>query len=296
MIAVQGRFESGTTIAAAIHDAARRLAAAGVEDAGVDARRLAAHASGLDGLALTLRADERLAEDAHACFEACIARRLAREPVSRIIGQRDFYGLSFRISPATLDPRPETETLIDAALEHLAGTSQPRILDIGTGTGCIALTLLDRLPGATAIATDISAAALDVAADNAGKLGLADRIQFRQCDFAAGLAGPFDLVVSNPPYIPTSVIPSLAPEVRHHDPMLALDGGGDGLEPYRVIANSAVGLIGNGSLIVEAGHDQATAVAGVLRDAFGPRLVELATRRDLGGHDRCVAAKIRRSP
>jgi release factor glutamine methyltransferase len=288
--------EKGTTIAAAIRDAARRLVAAGIDDPGADARRLAGHALGLDALALTLRADDVLDPEDQTRFEACIARRLAREPVSRILGRREFYGRSFRISPATLDPRPETETLIDAALEHAAGVAYVRILDIGTGSGCIALTLLDRLPGATAIATDISAAALDVAADNAARLTLDGRIDFRQCDFAAGVAGPFDLVVSNPPYIPTGEIPSLAPEVRDNDPWAALDGGQDGLDPYRVITRSAASLIGDGSLILEIGHDQAHPVAGLLRDAFGPRLIELETRRDLAGHDRCVAAKIRRSP
>lgn len=296
MIDVPTRSTGGATIAAVVQDGARRLAAGGIADAGVDARRLAGHVLGIDALTLSLQADVAMDPTMRSRFDACIARRLAREPVSRIIGRRDFYGRTFRISPATLDPRPETELLVDTALEHLAGSVAPRILDIGTGTGCIALTLLERLPGASAIATDISAAALDIAADNAGRMGLLDRVVFQRCDFAAGLSGPFDLVVSNPPYIPTKDIAGLEPEVRCHDPAVALDGGHDGLEPYRVIAAAAAGLVGQGSVILEVGHDQAAAVAGLLGQALGSRLAGIETRRDLGGLDRCVAAKIRRSP
>lgn len=296
MTSAPRRLESGATIAAAIRDAARRLTAAGIEDAGVDARRLASHALGLDGLALTLCADTILDVDGQTRLEACMTRRLAREPVSRIVGWREFYGRCFRVSPATLDPRPETETLIDVALERLAGLVQPRLLDIGTGTGCIALTVLDRVPGASAVATDVSAAALEVAEDNARRLGLDRRILFRRCDIAEGLAGPFDLVVSNPPYIPTHQIPRLQPEVRDHDPVLALDGGQDGLDPYRRIARAAAALVPHGSLVLEVGYDQAAAVTDLLGRALGPRLAELEVRRDLAGHDRCVAAKIRRSP
>src|SRR5262249_6137776 len=179
---------------------------------------------------------------------AMAARRLAREPVARIVETREFWGLSLRVSPAVLVPRPETETVVAtalAALDRDADRARPvRIADLGTGSGALLLALLSELPNAFAVGTDLSMDALAVARDNAERLGLAARAAFVACDFAGGLAGPFDLVVANPPYVASHELAQLAPEVRDHDPLLALDGGADGLRAYRALAADAPRLIG----------------------------------------------------
>jgi release factor glutamine methyltransferase len=214
-----------------------------------------------------------------------VARRENREPVSRILGEREFYGRRFVVTPDVLDPRPDTETLIDAALKLLRPGA--RILDLGTGTGAIIITLLAQRPDCTGTATDISAAALAVARANAERIGVAGRLQLAQGNWFGAVAGTFDLIVSNPPYIPDRDIASLAPDVRRFDPGLALAGGADGLDPYRSIALGASGhLAANGMLIVEIGAGQADSVETIFSSAhFRP----LARYADLGGHDRCLA-------
>jgi release factor glutamine methyltransferase len=270
---------------------ARILREAGIETAELDARLLLCHAVELSHEAFIARSNEPLAPEAAARLAASLERRTAGEPVSRILGRREFYGRSFLIDRHTLDPRPDTETLIEAALEHAARDRAIRLLDLGTGTGCILITLLSELPLATGIGTDIDQAALALAASNAERLGVADRAAFVAGDWLAPLDDSFDLIVSNPPYIATAEIPSLAPEVRLHDPRLALDGGADGLAAYRHIAGAAArALRPGGSLIVEIGANQADDVCRLFR-AAGLSVGEDGLRRDLGGRPRVAIAQ-----
>src|SRR5262245_36214400 len=224
------------TLAAAARAAQQALHAAGVEDAGRDARLLTAAAAGVSTAEIIGRPEQEVSPEAQVRLGQMIERRCAREPVSRILGEREFYGRRFALSEATLDPRADSETLIEAALELAAqerrGEAPIHILDIGTGTGCLLLTLLAELPNATGLGTDISEAALATARQNTQALGLAERATFARHDMLDGINGRFDLVVSNPPYIARGDIPGLAPEVRQYDPLAALDGGPDGLDFY----------------------------------------------------------------
>lgn len=263
--------------------AVARLRAAGVEDAASDARRLLEHAAGIAPGLLSAQI-ERADPAALARFAALIARRENREPMAQITGCRAFYGREFRVTADTLDPRPETEHLVEQAL------AQPfaRLLDLGTGTGCILLTLLAERPGTTGIGSDISAPALAVAQANAHALGLQDRAAFHQADWFHGLPeGRFDLIVSNPPYIAASEMPGLAPELRH-EPQFALSDGGDGLAAYRAIAAGAPAYLApRGRLVLEIGHRQAPAVAAIL-DAAG--FGDITLHHDLAGQPRIVTA------
>ena len=284
------------TLGGAARAAQQALNAAGVEDAGRDARLLTAAATGVPTAEIIGRPEQHLSAEAQARLRLMIERRIVREPVSRILGEREFYGRRFALSEATLDPRPDSETLIGAALELAAqedwGESPIRILDIGTGTGCLLLTLLAELPNATGLGTDISETALATARQNARALGLAERATFSRHDMLDGVAGPFDLVVSNPPYIARGDIPSLAPEVRQYDPRAALDGGPDGLDFYRRIA-PALDTVLRGWVVLELGMGQADAVALLLQQAFvKTRHAELRRYDDLGGHTRCVALRL----
>ena len=210
------------TLGAALRQVTAQLRHAGVESAGDDARRLLAAVLELSTAQILARPERPLSPDEAESVGRCVARRVAREPVSRILGERDFYGRSFAISPATLDPRPDSETLIAAALELAASEgwlARPlRILDVGTGSGCLLLTLLAELPGAVGVGTDTSVAALDVARANAQRLGVADRAQWLAADALEAVRGKFDILISNPPYIPTQEIAGLDPEVRRYDP------------------------------------------------------------------------------
>lgn len=278
-------FVSGETLSRAevIARGAARLAAAGVPGAERDARLLFRWAAGLDGPGLTAALSEPAGADERARFEDGIAAREGRVPVSQIVGARDFWDRRFRVTPEVLDPRPETERLIAYALE---GPPARRILDLGTGSGCILLTLLAEWPEATGVGTDISAAALAVAAENAWEHGLADRAAFRQSDWCAGLEGRFDLVVSNPPYLADAEFAALEPEVRLHEPRSALSGGPDGLAAYRRIASGAGPLLEpGGRLILEVGPAQGEAVTAIL-GASG--LKEARILPDLDGRDRVV--------
>ena len=221
-----------------------------------------------------------------ARFSLFIERRCRFEPVSRILGTREFYGRSFRVTPDVLDPRADTETLIGAALGLAKGKGSLRILDLGTGSGAIAVTLLAELPGATAVASDLSAAALAVAKGNAEVLGVAGRASFVQANWFEGIDGRFDLIVSNPPYIPLGDIAGLAPDVREFDPPRALDGGPDGLEAYRRLASGAGShLAPKGHIILEIGAGQENAVNELF---MGQGFARESRHFDLMGHVRCL--------
>lgn len=264
--------------------ATRALKTAGIDGAGRDARRLLAHALGEDAGRLTLVLPEPVDPEIATRFEALIARRAAREPVSHLTGKRAFYGREFEVTPDVLDPRPETETLIEAAL------AQPfeRVLDLGTGTGCILLTLLAESQGAWGLGVDLSPAALDVAARNRATLGLAECALLRQSDWFAQVDGSFDLIVSNPPYIADHEMAALAPELAH-EPRLALTDEADGLTAYRAItARARQFLEPGGRLLVEIGWQQAAAVSALM-DEGG--LSEVVVVQDLDGRDRAVSAR-----
>ncbi len=272
------------TVAAALRDAATRLAAAGVADPMRDARVLMAAALAVPPFGLTPVLRDPLAPAAAAAFAAHLAARLARRPVAQILGRREFWGRSFAVTGDVLDPRPETETLIALALE---GPPPARLLDLGTGSGAILATLLAEWPGARGLGTDLSDAALAVAAGNAARHGVAARARFRRADWTEGLTGPFDLVVSNPPYIPAGAIAGLAPEVRDWEPRLALTPGPRGLESYERIAAGLGALLAPGGRgLFEIGADQGAAVSALFRAAG---FVRVTLHPDLDGRDRVVA-------
>lgn len=276
-------------VALALAQSEQRLRAAGVEDPRREARLLLAAATGWS-LATLIAHPERPLGDAVARFEAFLAARCARKPLSRILGEREFHGLSFRLGPATLDPRPDTEVLVDGVLARLRAGGQAamplRILDLGTGTGAILLALLHNLPASTGLGIDIAPGAVSVARENAARLGLDGRVEFRIGDLLSGITAQFDIVVSNPPYIPTADLAGLAPEVAAHDPVLALDGGVDGLDFYRRILDAAPARLRPGGwLALEVGAEQADAVAAMLA-AAGLGSIRMA--RDLGRIDRVV--------
>ncbi|MGP3723624.1 peptide chain release factor N(5)-glutamine methyltransferase [Cereibacter sphaeroides] len=270
----------------ALRAAIPRLAAAGIDEAARDARRLMAHAMAIDPARLTLHLPDPLPPEAAARFEAALAARAARQPVGQIVGERLFWGRRFRVTRDTLDPRPETEGLIEAALAEPFAT----VLDLGTGTGCIAVTLLAERPVAHGIATDLSPAALAVAAENAAALGVASRLELRLSDWFAAVPERVDLILSNPPYIAADEMAALAPEVRLWEPHLALSPGGDGLDAYRAIARGAPAhLRPGGRLLLEIGAAQGRAVAGLV-EAAG--LARVSVLPDLDGRDRLVSAHL----
>lgn len=271
---------------------ARRLRDCAVDTPDLDARLLLGHALGLGHTALAGAAQRTLEPSELAGIEALVARRLAGEPVARIVGAKEFWSLRLALSPAVLVPRPETEAVVERALAAvLRGIPRRRVLriaDLGTGSGAIMLALLNELPNALAIGTDRDAAALAVARLNARHLGLESRAAFVACDFGTALAGGFDLVVSNPPYLRSSEIVMLAPEVRDFDPRQALDGGPDGLAAYRAIAADARRLLApRAHLIVETGYGQAREVAALFAAAG---LARIDITPDLAGTPRVVTA------
>ena len=268
---------------------------AGIATPELDARLLLCHAAGLTHEAYTAQTRDPLRPEAGARLGAAIARRLKREPVARITGTREFYGRKFHLDPHALDPRPDTETLIEAALAHLARKglrgSPLTLLDLGTGTGCILVTLLAELPRARGLGTDMSHGALASAAKNAERLGVGGRAAFVAADWLDAVEGKFDLILSNPPYLVSGEIAALADEVAAYDPILALDGGPDGLDAYRRIAAGAGDVLAEGGrLFVEIGAAQAEAVAGIFC-AAGLKLDEHeAIRPDLAARPRVVVA------
>ena len=269
-----------------------RLNFAAIESAELDARILMGHALGLDLTGLISAARRQLTPDESARLAEFTRRRLAGEPVARIIGEKEFWGLPLQLSSATLVPRPDTETVVELALElvRAGGTlNRPlRIADLGTGSGAILLALLSELPAAQGFGTDISEAALQTAGANAARAGLSDRATFIACDYASKLTGPFDLIVSNPPYIRSADIGGLAAEVRNHDPLAALDGGADGLDAYRALIPLAARLLApGGSLVVEAGQGQSGPIEAFMTNAgLTPAT---APKADLAGIPRAVA-------
>jgi len=270
--------------------AKRRLADAGIDSAEIDARLIVEHVTGTTRLDLIARPDQLVAGPHVEAIEAALARRAAREPVHRILGTREFYGLPMRISDGTLEPRPDTEVLVDAVLA-VASEGPLRILDLGTGTGAILIALLAELPQASGVAVDISDEALETAAANADLNGVAGRFRTVKSDWFADVAGEFDLIVSNPPYIATTHIADLDMDVRGFDPQRALDGGADGLDCYRTIASGAgAHLAGKGWIGVEIGHDQKDKVTAIFEDAGFDRH---EARKDLGGNDRVLIFRAR---
>jgi len=261
------------------------LRAAGLDGAAADARLLLAHALGVPRDRLTLVMGDPASSAQADTFRALVGARAARQPVAQILGRRAFYGRDFIVTPDVLDPRPDTETLIDAALEHPFA----RVLDLGTGSGAIALTLLAERSQATALAVDLSPPALQVAARNAQAQGVADRVTLRGSDWFSAVDGQFDLIVSNPPYIGTPELAALAPDVRDYEPRMALVPQGDdgtGLAAYRVIcAQAAAYLAPGGWLMVEIGHSQGPAVQDLFCLAG---LAQIRVRHDLSGHPRVV--------
>jgi release factor glutamine methyltransferase len=263
-----------------------------METPDLDARLLLCHAAEVTHEAFIARGREKLDAEAGARLERALARRLKREPVSRITGAREFYGREFLLGPETLDPRPDTETLVEAALMHAearGGRNQSlAILDLGTGTGCILVTLLAELPKARGLGTDVSQAALALAGRNAARLGVADRARFLAADWLDAVDGEFDLVVANPPYLAAEEIERLAPEVAVYDPPEALCGGPDGLDAYRHIAARANRVLAlDGRLLVEIGPTQVQEVAGIFCAAG---LEVSAVEKDLAGRPRVVVA------
>jgi len=291
---------AGLEIREAMARVARRLDDCGIEIPSRDARLLVGAALGLDSADLIREPARPLDAAAAARLAGFVARRAAHEPVSRILGVRGFYGRTFEITPATLDPRPATETLVDAALEIADRngwrTRPMRILDVGTGSGALILTLLAELPLATGTGTDISEGALAVARRNAERLGLAARCSFVLCRSLEGVAETFDLLVSNPPYIPTGDIAGLDADVRDYDPRAALDGGADGLAIYRELALGLVRIVPEGVALLEVGAGQAEAVADIFRHAAGAALAGSESWKDLGSHTRAVAVMTHRYP
>ncbi len=281
---------SGATLAEVLAAARRQLADGGIADAAQDARALVSGILALSSTAIFTDGARVLGEAEQAAVAAVIARRLAREPVHRILGHRAFSRLDLALSPETLEPRPDTEVLVDTLVPYvrkiLAETGSCRILDLGTGTGAICLALLDLVPGATGLGADLSAGALETARRNADLNGVADRFEAVESDWFAAVTGAFDIIVSNPPYIVRSVVGTLDDEVRLFDPILALDGGEDGLDAYRAIAAGAGDhLRENGLVAYEIGYDQKGAVTAIMREKGFARVQAVA---DLGGNDRAL--------
>lgn len=263
---------SAPTVETARRQLAERFRDRTIDSAELDARLLTGEVLGLDLTGLVTAAHRTLTAHESDRLESFARRRLAGEPVARIVGHREFWGLSLQLSPATLVPRPDTETLVELALDILrdAGISDHplRIADLGTGSGAILLALLSELPQARGVGTDISVAALQTAETNAARTGLAGRASFVTCDYASGLSGAFDLIVSNPPYIRSADIADLAAEVRDHDPLAALDGGVDGLDAYRALIPQAACLLAPGAaLVVEAGQGQSADIEALMKAA-----------------------------
>lgn len=284
--------KDGASVSEALQLVAQTFRAAGIEDADADARVLAGHALHLDRARLISQSDRVLEAREVNAISGLATRRLKREPVSRILGRKEFWSLALAITPDVLVPRPETETVVEGALDFVVRSGlrmeKLRILDIGTGSGALLVALLNELPNATGIGTDISRAALEAAQINLAQFGFESRSSLIACDMAAGVQGQFDLVVSNPPYIARGEIASLSPEVRDYDPMMALDGGDDGLTAYRSISADAKRILAQGGrLFVEMGAGQEPAVRELFTKAG---LVVGIARNDLAGTPRVLGA------
>lgn len=281
------------SLSEALTSAVATLKTAGITEATTDACILTAAALGLDRIALLTTGERALSADEAARIHAAIARRAAHEPVARILGRREFWGLDFSLNNATLVPRPDSETLIEATLAVLPDKQAVlRILDLGTGSGCLLLALLHEFPHATGLGVDCAPDAVTQATTNAEALGLASRTRFKiadwnKADFMKAVAPPYDLIISNPPYIPSKVIPTLDAEVRDYDPAAALDGGADGLDAYRTLRALLPTLIHATTIaLFEIGYDQGATVPALFRDQYETRL-----QHDLAGQPRCVIVR-----
>jgi release factor glutamine methyltransferase len=284
----------GQTVDAARRTLTARFKSAPIDSAELDARVLIGAVLGLDLTGIIAAANRCLTSEEAARLEDFARRRLAGEPVARMLGSREFWGLPLKLSTATLVPRPDTETVVELALEMQRAAARAdrrwRIADIGTGSGAILLALLSEVADAYGVGTDISEEALQTAHGNAVDLGLAGRAGFVACDYAAALSGPFDLIVSNPPYIRSAEIAGLATEVRVHDPRAALDGGADGLDAYRALIPQAARLLApEGALVVEVGQGQSGDIEGLMTAAG--LMLPLPPKADLGGVRRAVAGR-----
>ena len=285
---------AGHTVEVARRALTARFKSSEIDSSEIDARLLVGAVLGLDLTGLITAAHRQLTVDEATLLQDFALRRLAGEPVARILGHKEFWGLPLKLSAATLVPRPDTETVVELALELLradgALSRELRIADLGTGSGAILLALLSELPNAQGFGTDISATALQTAKINAANAGLSKRTAFIACDYATGLSGRFDLIVSNPPYIRSADISGLATEVREYDPRAALDGGADGFDAYRVLIPQAVDLLAPGAaLVVEAGEGQSGQIQGLMTAAgLTPAA---APKADLAGIQRAVAGR-----
>ncbi|MFK3777866.1 peptide chain release factor N(5)-glutamine methyltransferase [Agrobacterium sp. NPDC089420] len=278
------------SVASVLAAARKRLQAAAVADPLLDARLLIAEVVDFSLADFVMKPDRPVSAEENARIAAMIDRRANGEPVHRILGHREFHGLDLLLSKETLEPRPDTEVLVDTLLPALkkavSAKGSARILDLGTGTGAICLALLKECPQASGIGSDISVGALETAARNAARNGLGARFQTICSDWFEKISGGFDIIVSNPPYIRTDIVATLDPEVRYHDPMAALDGGQDGLAPYRLIAADAGRfLVENGIVGVEIGFDQRLDVSAIFA-SYGFSLLDAV--KDYGGNDRVL--------
>jgi len=280
-------------IPARVAEASKALKQAGIPDAeaDIDARLLAQFALGRDAAEFLTRLNDPVPPDFPAAYERLIERRINREPLAYIAGEKEFWNLSFEVSPAVLIPRPETELIVEAALARSGAGAPLAAADVCTGSGCLAIALAHERQRATVLATDISAEALAVARRNALRHHVTDRVRFVQCDLLADAPGPFDLIVSNPPYIPEREFPTLQPEVLDYEPAVALVSGGDGLEAIRgLVVQSGVHLKPGGYLIFEFGFGQSDAVREILS---GLAFCDVELIRDLQGIPRTAIAKRR---
>lgn len=274
------------TFAECIADATQRLKSAGIENPRRETRLLLAHAMGVDP-AVVIGYPERIVTRRDE-FLGLVERRAGGAPMAQILGKREFWSLEFQVTPDTLDPRPDSETLVEAVLAIIGARRGEalQILDLGAGTGCLLLSVLSELPYAEGLAVDLSSAAIRVAQANASRLGMADRAHFAVGDWAAALIGRFDVILSNPPYIPSGTIDELQPEVAKFEPRLALDGGTDGLDAYRCLAADLPRLLADGGIAAfEVGMGQWESAAAIMRTVG---LEVHAPVRDLGAVARCV--------
>ncbi|HRK63431.1 MAG TPA: peptide chain release factor N(5)-glutamine methyltransferase [Terricaulis sp.] len=269
----------------------RRLEAAGVDTPVLDARMLIEAGAGVSRLEIVTDPRREMSAEQVAAVEALAARRLAREPISHILGRKGFWTLEFAVTPDVLTPRPDTELLVETALEFLPPEKPAMVLDLGVGTGAILLSVLSERPDVVGVGVDLSEAALAVARANSEALGLNGRVDWRLADWGEGLEGDFDVILSNPPYIATAEIEGLAPEVAHHEPRLALDGGADGLDAYRQLLPRIRAMLATGGrFALEVGKGQAEAVWALIDQAG---LQPLDTRADLAGVARVVTGRKR---
>ena len=282
-----------TSISAARRELTREFQRLSLDSPELDARLIVGHALELDHAALAAQARRTLTHEEATAIAALAARRIAREPVARIVGGKEFWSLWFKVNGETLLPRPESEAVVEAALavlgEQRRKSEHLRIADLGTGSGALLLALLSELPNAYGVGTDINRAALDCACDNATAFGISPRAAFIACDYASALQGPIDLLVCNPPYVARTDIAALEPEVRDFDPRRALDGGPDGLDGYRAIAADAPRLLApHGRLVVELGRSQLDPAMAIFASAG---LAPAALRHDLSGIPRALVLR-----